>query len=434
MPLPTHRLLILLLFAAVLVAFTDRASLAWWLAGGWLVVVLALVLSDWRLTPRPEEWAVNRAHDERLSLATSNQITVTLRLRRGLRPVPVWVRDVTPASFRIADESRVLAVTVEPHLPVTLHYDLWPPRRGRYDFGDLYLRWESSLGLFRRQARYPAAETVKVYPNLVDVRKYDLLLRKNRLWELGVRRTRLRGAGSEFERLRDYQPDDEFRRIHWPATARRGRPISIEYETERSQNILALLDIGRVMRSPVGDVAKMDYAINAVLLLAYVATGKGDRVGMLTFAERVESYLAPRSGKGQFQRMLESLYAVQGAAVEPDYNAAFAYLARQKARRSLVVVFTDLTGNPTEALVTGLIRLRRQHLPLLVTIADPTVTHLARLPVTDSTSLYDRTVAETVLAERRLARFGVLTLDVAADELSVAVINRYLAWRQGGGQ
>src|SRR5262249_42806038 len=150
-----------------------------------------------------------------------------------------------------------------------------PPRRGDYQFGNLHLRWNSILGLLRRQATFPAVAPVKVYPNLVDVKKYDLLLRKNRLWELGLRTTRIFGSGTEFERLRDYLPDDEYRRVNWKATARRGKPISVEYETERSQNIMALLDIGRMMRSPVGDVAKLDYAINAVLLLAFVAAQKG---------------------------------------------------------------------------------------------------------------------------------------------------------------
>jgi uncharacterized protein (DUF58 family) len=264
------------------------------------------------------------------------------------------------------------------------------------------------------------------------VKKYDLLLRKNRLWELGLRNAKIFGSGTEFERLRDYLPDDEYRRINWKATARRGKPISVEYETERSQNIIALLDIGRMMRSPVGDVAKLDYAINAVLLLAYVAAQKGDKVGVMTFADQVNAWLAPRGGKGQFQRMLEVLYGVDSQAVEPDYNVAFGYLAARQSKRSLVLVFTDLTGSiSTEALLAQMARLRQRHLAVLVTLRDPTVQRLAHQAISDSATLYQRTVAERLLDERRLTldrlqRRGVHTLDVAADELSVAVINRYL--------
>jgi uncharacterized protein (DUF58 family) len=337
------------------------------------------------------------------------------------------------ASIRVPGTgSHLLTGHVTPAEERVFVYRVRPPRRGDYAFGDLYLRWSSVLGLLRCQGRFPASGPVKVYPNLMDVRKYDVLLRKNRLWELGLRMARVPGSGNEFERLRDYQPDDEYRRINWKATARRGKPISIEYQTERSQNLLAVLDVGRMMRSPVGDVAKLDYAVNAVLLLAFVATQRGDRMGLLTFADRPLSWLAPAGGKGQFYRMLELLYAVQAQPIEPDYRAAFSYLAAQQHKRSLVLVFTDLTGSlAAEALPAHMSSLRRQHLALLVTVADPTVNRLAHQSVWNSATMYERTVAGQLLDERRLAldrlhHLGVLTLDVAADELSVAVINRYL--------
>lgn len=431
MQLTVRALLPLLLTAVPLVLMTVTPAFGV-PAFGWLTLLLALLLADLRLSPRPGDWEVRRRHDERLSLAAWNPVTVTVSLRGGRRPVRLWLRDEPPPTFGIAESERILAGVLVPGEDLRLVYRLRPPRRGDYRFGDLNLRWESSLRLFRRQARFPAAEAVKVYPNLADVRKYDLLLRQNRLWELGLRNARLLGSGNEFERLRDYGPDDEYRRINWKATARRGKPIAVEYETERSQNLMAVLDVGRMMRSPVGDVAKLDYAINAVLLLAYVAVQKGDKLGLLTFADRPGLWLTPRGGKGQFLRMLEALYRVDGQPVEPDYTAAFSYLAAKQARRSLVLLFTDLTGSTgAEALVAGLIRLGRQHLPLLVTIADPTVQRLARAAVVDSRSLYERTVAAQLLDERRLTldrlrAQGVATLDVPADELSVAVIDKYL--------
>jgi uncharacterized protein (DUF58 family) len=498
----TSRAFALLLITAPLLAAAALAPAFAWIAAGWLLLWLAACVADWRLTPRAADWELARRHEERLSLAAWNRVDVTVRLVTGLRPLNVWLRDTPPADFgvnadgppgfealagrvgdaenrlkplvqksekalswpppgfealagRVGDaenrlkplvqkseraftEQRVLTGHVTPGGESVFIYHVRPPRRGDFAFGDLYLRWDSVLGLLRRQARFPAAGPVKVYPNLVDVRKYDLLLRKNRLWELGLRPTRVLGSGNEFERLRDYQPDDEYRRINWKATARRGKPISAEYQTERSQNLLAVLDVGRMMRSPVGDVAKLDYAVNAVLLLAYVAAQRGDRLGLLTFADRPQSWLAPRGGKGQFYRMLELLYAVQAQPVEPDYRVAFNYLAAKQHKRSLALVFTDLTGSlAADALPAQLGLLRRTHLPLLVTIADPTVNRLARQPVTDSATLYERTVAGQLLDERRLIldrlrRQGVLTLDVAADELSVAVINRYVELKGRG--
>src|SRR5690606_14870605 len=121
-----------------------------------------------------------------------------------------------------------------------------PLRRGDYAFGDINLRWPGPMQLVVRQGAIPAAVGVKVYPNLLDVRRYDLMMRQNRLQEIGLRHTRLPGQGTEFERLREYRPDDEYRRIDWKATARRLRPITIEYQIERSQNIVAVLDTGRM--------------------------------------------------------------------------------------------------------------------------------------------------------------------------------------------
>jgi uncharacterized protein (DUF58 family) len=428
----TTRSLILLAVTALWLAAATFASFFLWIALIWLVLVLALLITDWQVTPSASAWELSRSHDDRLSLAVWNRIEIHIQLRQGLRPLHFWLRDEPPPTFGIAEADRILAGQALPGEAITLVYPLRPPRRGDYHFGDLHLRWGSTLGLLRRQATFPAAEEVKVYPNLVDVARYDLLLRKNKLWELGVRSVRLRGAGTEFERLRDYQPDDEYRRINWKATARRGQPITMEYETERSQNLVALLDVGRMMRSPVGDVAKMDYAINAVLLLSYVAGQKGDRIGVMTFADEVQGWLAPRTGKAQFHRMLELLYKVQGQSVEPDYNRAFAYFAARQNRRSLVLLFTDLTGSVGNAsLVSQMIRLRRTHLPLLVTMRDPTVESMAHQPVEDTLTLYRRTVAETLLRERELVleqlrNHGVLTLDVPADQLSISLVNRYL--------
>lgn len=403
-----------------------------WVALGWVVLVVALLLADWRLTPDATAWTVTRHHDERLSLAAHNPIQLLIHLRRGSTPLAVWVRDEPPLLFQVTAAARILQAQVTPRTPLPLTYTVYPPRRGDYRFGNIHVRWTSVLGLVRRQTTLPAAAPIKVYPNLADVKKYDLLLRQNRLWELGLRNARIFGSGTEFERLRDYLPDDEYRRINWKATARRGKPISVEYETERSQHLMVLLDVGRMMRSPVGDVAKLDYAINAILLLAYVAARKGDKLGLLAFADTVQLWVEPRSGKQQFHRLLEQLYRLESLAIEPDYAQAFSYFAAKQHKRSLVLVFTDLTGSiTTDRLLAQMGRIRRQHLPLLVTMRDPTVQRLAEQGVADSTTLYQRTVAEQLLEERqltidRLTQQGILTLDVPADQLSIAVVNQYL--------
>jgi len=316
----TKRTLLLLLLAALLLVGATFAPDLLFVAVVYLALVIAMMLMDRRITPAPKDFELTRINDQRLSLGAENLIVVRVT-NRSRRAVRVMVRDEHPVQFR-ADKvvlgkeengSSTLEVgnqkswfgmrTTRPTSklkPLTsndLRYHVRPPRRGDYKFGDLNLRWWGVLGLIVRQARYPAAAPVKVYPNLLDIRKYELLVRKGQLTEMGLRQTRILGSGTEFERLREYQFDDEFRMIDWKATARRGKPISRQFETERSQTIMAMLDLGRLMRSPVQDLAKLDYAVNAVLMLSYVAGLRGDKVGMLAFADTVMHYLAPRGAR-----------------------------------------------------------------------------------------------------------------------------------------
>ncbi len=433
--IPTFRLLLFLLLGSLLAAGVALTPVLLWLAIGYLLALAGLVAADYLVTTRPGEIEVERINDTKLSLGADNLITLLLA-NRSRRPVRFQVRDEYPYQFNT--DATILSGTIAPYDICEARYHLRPLQRGDYTFGDINIRYTSTLKTFVRQARYPATAAVKVYPNVLDVRKYDMLARKGLLFELGLRTARIYGPGTEFERLREYNTDDEFRRINWKATARRGKPIAAEYETERSQYIVSMIDTGRLMRPPIGELAKLDYAINTALLLAYVATLKGDHVGLLTFADDVRTYLAPRRGKGQFYRMLETLYNVQFEPVEADYAQALAYLSLKHKRRSLVVLFTDLvTLDAAKPLIAHMARLAQRHLPLCVVISDPNITRLAAQPPRDSDAVYQRAVAEMLLDERQvvldtLQRSGVLTLDVPADKLSVSVINKYLELKGRG--
>lgn len=428
--IPTTRGTLFLLLAAPILALGAFWPAMEYVGWGYVILALALMFTDWRLAGRVDRFDVERRHDTKFSLGAQNAVFVNVR-NRSRRGARFEVRDEAPEAFKI--ETRIMSGSAGPLSTWTGIYHLQPLRRGDYAFGDLHLRWLGPLGLVQRQGRVSASEPVKVYPNLLDVRTYDLLLRKNRLQEMGLRATRMFGEGTEFERLREYLPDDEFRRINWKATARRNRPVTVQYQTERSQTVIAVLDTGRMMQAPVADIAKLDYAVNAVLFLTYVATGKGDRVGMLSFSDEIGRYLAPRQGRGQFYRMLESLYGVDAQQIEPNYRKALTYLAVKQRRRALVVIFTDLSsGASMDSLVAQTSLLARSSLPLVVTMSDPEVHAAAQGTPADSFSVYQRAAASQMLDERRvildtLQKRGVLTLDVPANQLSMAVINRYLA-------
>ena len=425
----TTRGLLLLLLAAPVIALGIWATGLELVAGFYILLCLLLFGLDWHLAESIGRFEVSRRHDTKLSLGADNPIHLSVR-NRSRRPTTFWLRDEPPDAFKI--KTRILTAVIPGRDIWQGAYRVRPLRRGDYQFGNLNLRWCGPLELVVRQGCLEAGEPVKVYPNLLDVRRYDLLLQRNRLQELGLRHARMFGEGTEFERLREYLPDDEFRRINWKATARRRRPVTIEYQTERSQNVIAVLDTGRMMQSPVAQIAKLDYVVNAVLLLAYVATGKGDKFGLMTFADTVEQFVTPRQGRGQFYRMLELLYAVEAQPVEPNYRRSLSYLALKQRKRALIIIFTDLSGGlGMQTLVSHTSVLTRRSLLLVVTISDPDIHTASRQRPHDSLSVYQRAAATQLLDERRVAldslrRQGVLTLDAPANQLSLAVINRYL--------
>lgn len=427
-------LLLLLLAAPFLAAATWLPQLVWGAALA-VSVALLLIVADWRAARTVSHFQVERRHDARLSLGAENKVTIEVRHRFD-RGVPIEIRDEPPNAFKTGD--LVLKRFIPARQTWRAAYSVYPPKRGDYRFGDINLRWQGPLGLVTRQSRISAQDSVKVYPDLIGVKRFDLLLRQNRLQEFGLRNARLVGQGTEFERLREYQPDDEYRHINWKATARRFRPITTTYQTERSQSIMAVLDTGRMMQSPVGNIAKLDYAINATLLLAYVAAGLGDKVGLLTFAADVQRYVAPRQGRGQFQRILDQLYAVSAQPVEPDYQCGLAYLARKQRRRALIILFTDITGGESmNTLRQHVTLLARRSLPLVVTISDPELHEMAARPPNSSAEMYQQVMAGQILRDRRLIlerlkREGVETLDVPATQLSPQVVGRYLQLKNKG--
>ncbi len=396
-----------------------------------LVVLVALLLAavDAYATPRPDHIPVSRIADPQLSIGVGNKILlrVTNPFRRPLRAVLV---DGVPPTFDV--DRRRLPVSVAPSEQAEVEYATRPRHRGSYVFGDVALRVRGPLDLVEKQGRVATAAPANVYPDLHEIRRYEVTLRRGLAYDAGQRRARIPGAGTIFERLREYTPDDDPRSISWAATARRGRPITVEYETERQQRIQILLDAGRMMSSTLGGLTKLDHAVNTALMLSYVAVARGDEVGLLGFADSVRGYAPPRRGRRQFLRLTEELRRIEVTTTEPDYRAAFEFLRARSGRRSLVVLFTDLVDeDASRALVAAVTRLAGHNLVLCCLLADPQLAEVATRVPTSTTQLFERVVAEQVRDARAsaiaiLRRRGVHTIDVPAEHLTVATIQRYL--------
>ncbi len=449
---PTRRLYAAFAVVALL-PLLGQTGLAASLILSFLLAALAGV--DWLLAHDLRRIRLEREIADKLSLGTWNPVALRLANPTG-RGIPVQVRDVVPTDFQLDVQAPLFSLAAAPGEADSYAYHVRPRHRGDYQFGDLYLEAPGPLGLVRRQRRVPDSGcSVRVYPALRDLRKYDLLVRRGLLVEAGSSPVRAPGVSTEFERLRDYVPDDEFRRINWKATARRGRLIVNELEAERSQNLVIMLDTGRLMEAradlPGADeaealtegelpsgLAKLDWALNAAALLAYVASLRGDRTALLAYADRVRAFLPPARGRRAFLNVVGALYNVAAEPVEPDHGLAFQFLASRSLRRSLVVLFTDLADpESSRSLAAHLGRAARHHLVVCVTLRDPNVSRPALAHPTSGIGLYEKMVAQRLLEDRArvlagLEQYSVVTVDTDADHLSPRLVNTYLDLKQRG--
>jgi len=434
LPVPTRRLALALVAAGCVLFVTPPAivsSVALALVSG----AFAAVLLDWTTIPSASDIAAARRVADRLSLGAENLVVVAVengsnRMLRGM------LRDVPPPEFGCGEAQSL--IRVERREVGTFRYHVKPSARGRYGFGDVHLRLNGRLGLVAGQLRIPAARSVEVYPNVKAVGTYQLLARRGALLEMGIKAMPTSGRGTSFESLRDYQPDDEYRFIDWKATARAGKPITQVHEVERAQNVIIALDAGRMMTPQLEGIAKLDRAINAALMMAYVALASGDNVGLLVFGRRIQRYLAPERGRRQLRAVLEALHTVEAEMSEPDYLHALRYLAAKVRRRSLIVLFTDLfSREASRRMLTALTTLHPRHLALCVTLRDPALENLLRVRPATSTDVYIQAVGEQLLLDREDARRallsrGALVLDAPAGEFSVSAVNKYLEVKTAG--
>jgi len=397
------------------------------------VGLVAVVARDFALLPPPRGYSAKRELPEPFSLGEREEVRIVIRNRAaaGLR---AKVADHAPSDLR--PQPREAEGTFDANGILTVTYTTTSPRRGAYRFQAIDLRVVRPDGWLRRQVRLKLDQEVAVFPNVVAIKRIQLTLRRGLRALVGQRRARPPGASTAFAGLRDYVRGDDFRRISWTATARRDRPVMVEVEAERGQQVMVALDCGRLMTAPAGELDKLDHAVNAALMLAWVAQAFGDRVGLMTFDDRITNFIKPERGPTQLHMITQALYAIKPSYVEPDFGHAMTHLALRVGRRSLIVVLTDVQDpNASRELVAHCLRLAARHLVLVVAMSDPEVLSARFSPIASSARAYQWAAAEEFVASRResfeqLRRGGVLGLDVVAGNLSPALVERYLELKE----
>jgi uncharacterized protein (DUF58 family) len=465
---------LLLLVAGCLLAipgfFATRLGLfhhAIWLMFAWDALVLLLAVLDGFLLPSPQAIAVERRFDNSPVLGERTGITLEIT-QSSNRILELRVTDALhPALEPMPVTSVVLAY---PRDPAKLSLSCTPNTRGDITLGKIYLRYRGALRLAERWASAALEQNIRVYPPMErspeDTALYLLRIRQIALQK---RRLRLRGLGREFESLREYQPGDELRNIAWPATARRGKLITREFTTERSQQAWIVLDAGRLSRTafevrrkatntvPPGEsplkpssegalsdenflltITQLDQSSGAAVALAQTVMQAGDKAALLVYGRSIQQQLMPASGAGHLRQFVDSLSQVRAEGAEANHLAAAARIKSLQRRRGLILWITELADSArTPEVVTAAADLARRHLVLLIVLGHPELQQLANREPDNVEQMFASTAATEILERRRetLARLraqGVLVVETTPGSVKADAINQYLEVKARG--
>jgi uncharacterized protein (DUF58 family) len=412
---------------------------AWWsprlIVGifAWDLIALAAWLYDLRRLPAPRQLQARRSWTAPLLLARPCSVSVELRSPRAIRAALI---DETPVSVR--DAPPALHMTLAAGETGSQQYEIRPAERGDISFGNLFLRYRTSFGFAERWAVAGLAQTVLVLPDLIEAKDQALYLIRSRQIEMEKRRRKQRGLGREFESLRDYRQGDDMRDIYWPATARRHQLTTRAFEAERSQMVWIVVDAGRLLRARILDPArpvalsKLDYAVNAALSLAQVASQTGDRVGLVAYGRHIQQSVASGRGPLQIRSFVDSLAQVREEALEANHGLAARTLLQKQKRRALVVWITDFAETPaTPDVIESAIQISRRHLVLFAAVSQLDLAILANAIPQDENEMFRHTAAVEI-AQRRdlllrdLRRNGILAMELPPTGLTSSIVNQYL--------
>ena len=426
---PTGRMIQLLVIPAL-----ATAALVWW-PGSWPVllvtdVLLVLVaLVDLPTCPRRGAFSADRKMGRTSSLRRRHAVEVTVENHSG-RPARVDVRDdVDPI---LGPDRETFELTIPARSRAAVEYELRTKRRGAFAFERVYFRTFSALGLWQHYFDTPVESTLHVYPDMKQLAQYAVLARTDRLNLLGMRRVRRIGMEHDFERLRDYTVDDNYKFIDWRSTARRRKLTVKDFQASQSQRLIFLVDCGRMMTNEAAGLSLLDHGFNALLMLAHVALSRGDSVGMITFSDRIHGFVPPRSGMSQMNRLLHAAFDRFPTLVESRYDEAFRYLNARCRRRSLVVLLTNVIDEVNTARVEAyLSNLTGRHLPMGILLRDHRLFDAVEAEEGEGSDVFEAAAAAGILSWRRqvlrdLESKGVLSLDVFPERMTAPLVNRYL--------
>jgi uncharacterized protein (DUF58 family) len=393
------------------------------------LIILLVSLLDLFLLPKKESIILKRIVDDVLSISLKNKVILKLK-NKTKHTFLLHIKDEPPYEFK--KSVKEFKLKVKPFNSIELSYFVIPPKRGEFKFQDINLRIFSLLRFWTRQLVIHSDFKVKVYPNILQIKKYNFFQKKSYFLEKGSLKNKFLNIGKEFESLREYQKDDEFSRINWKASARLGKLISEEYQQESVQNIFFAIDAGRHFKGKFFDEERINPVLNAIIITSYIASGKDDRIGLISFCDDVKNYIPLSKGKRQFYKILDVLYKIKIYPYDSDYRKAVFFLKEKLKKRSMIIFFLNLLEPLTTSQITiYLSLLSLKHLVICISMKNPELSSILSKETMVSFDVYRKAATVDVLnlqekAVSLLKSYGIRVLNPHPQDLTSSLINKYL--------
>ena len=379
--------------------------------------------------------SAERLLDEKLSNGDFNTVILKIKGRLAFDP-KLKIIDEFPVQLQLRDTE--FSLNCKKSFEEEVVYKIRPTERGTYQFGKLRVFINTRFGLICRRVSLDLEKDVRVYPSVIQLKKYSFLAISNRLQEVGVKKVRRIGQSQEFEQIRDYVIGDDFRQINWRATARRQELMVNQYQEEKSQNVYCLIDKGRLMQMPFEGLTLVDYAINSSLVVSGIALGRGDRAGLLTFSNTIGSLIMPKSISTQMNLISETLFKQKVQNRETNFLTLYKMVKLKLKKRSLLILYTNFDSLISlQNQMKYLKAISKNHLLCTVIFDNTEVNKIADEKTQGTKNLYDQTMAEKLQHDKKriikeLNKNGIYSILTEPQDLTLNTINKYIELKARG--
>lgn len=412
--------------------FSSIYTIAWMLT---TVIIVILVIDLLMLYGSKKTINARRLLPDKFSNSDQNPVPITITNSYNFKTF-CDVIDELPLQFQKRDFS--YQVSLIPNEIHNFEYLVRPVDRGEYYFGHLNIYVSTPLKVIKRKFQFQNEQMVMVYPSIIQMQKYDFLAISNSLTQMGLKKIRRIGNTSEFEQIKEYVQGDDFRTINWKATAKRAELMVNQYQDEKSQPIYSVIDTGRVMKMPFNGLKLLDYAINSTLAFSNVALKKHDKVGMLSFSKKIETFLPAIHKLTYLNRILENLYNIDTQFSDSDYGLLYAQLKRKVTHRSLLLLYTNFEHiSALKRQMPYLQAISKKHVLVVVLFENTELSTIIKEHAEDLQSIYHKTIAEKFAFEKRLMvkelqKHGIQSVLTTPENLTINTINKYLEIKARG--